>query len=80
LSGVLTVSANGFFLVGGSANFVCKSVKGLFSFENSQEIVADLKKMGYKAMAVKNGHIVGGYCSSNEFENPDLAKEYYNSL
>jgi hypothetical protein len=69
-----------FFLVGGSANFVCKSVKGVFSFENGQKEVDELVRMGYKAMAVKNGHIVGGYCSFNEFENAEMAREYYNSL
>jgi len=69
-----------FFLVGGSANFVCSSVKGLFSFESAQAEVLALKKMGYKAMAVKNGNVVGGYCSYNEFQTAEQATEYYRSV
>jgi hypothetical protein len=66
-----------FYLVGGSSNFICKSVVGKFSYEQAQSEVAELKKMGYKAMAVKNGHIVGGYCSFTDFESQKLAVEYY---
>ena len=69
-----------FYLVGGSSNFVCKSVVGKFDFENAEKQVNDLNNMGYKAMSVKNGHIVGGYCSFSEFESHKLATEYYNSL
>jgi hypothetical protein len=69
-----------FFLVGGSANFVCKSVKGIFSFENAQKEVDELVRMGYKAMAVKNGQVIGGYCSYSDFETAEKAMEYYSSL
>lgn len=69
-----------FYLVGGSSNFVCKSVVGKFSFESSQKEVYELQKMGYKAMAVKNGHIVGGYCSFSDFESIELAVSYYKSI
>jgi hypothetical protein len=69
-----------FYLVGGSANFVCKSLVGKFSFEDAQKEVAQLEKMGYKSMAVKNGHVIGGYCSYTDFANTQLAKEYYVSL
>ena len=69
-----------FYLVGGSSNFVCKSVVGKFDFANAEKQVADLNKMGYKAMSVKNGHVIGGYCSFNEFETQELATEYYNNL
>lgn len=69
-----------FYLVGGSTNFVCQSLVGRFSFEDAQKEVANLNKMGYKAMAVKNGHIIGGYCSYSDFANTQLAKEYYAAL
>lgn len=69
-----------FYLIGGSANFVCKSLVGKFSFEDAQKEVVQLQKMGYKAMAVKNGHVIGGYCSYTDFANTELAKEYYDSL
>jgi hypothetical protein len=69
-----------FYLVGGSTNFVCKSLVGKFSFEDAQKEVAELQKMGYKAMAVKNGHVIGGYCSYTDFANTELAKEYYATL
>ena len=69
-----------FYLLGGSSNFVCKSVVGKFEFETAEMHVAELNKMGYKAMSVKNGHVIGGYCSFDEFETPTLAAEYYNSL
>ena len=69
-----------FYLVGGSSNFVPKSVTGRHSFEDAQKKVAELKQMGYKAMSVKNGHIIGGYCSYADFDNQDDAKKYYASL
>lgn len=69
-----------FYLVGGSSNFICKSIIGKFDFSNAEIQVAELRKMGYKAMSVKNGHAIGGYCSFNEFETKELALEYYNSL
>jgi hypothetical protein len=69
-----------FYLVGGFANFVCKSVNGIFSFENAQKEVSELERMGYKSMAVKNGHMIGGYCSFSDFEDASKAKEYYQSL
>lgn len=69
-----------FYLVGGSANFVCQSMIGKFSWEKAQEEVADIKKMGYKAMAVKDGHIIGGYCSYTDFSSKEEAAEYYHSV
>jgi hypothetical protein len=69
-----------FYLVGGSSNFVCKSVVGKFSFEQANKEVASLEKMGYKAMAVKNGHVIGGYCSFSDFQTTEQAQEYYRSL
>ncbi len=69
-----------FYLVGGNSNFVCKSIIGLFDFENAKKEVDALVKMGYKAMCVKNGHIVGGYNSYTDFESIDDAKMYYSNL
>lgn len=69
-----------FYLVGGYSNFVCKSIVGKFSFDNAKKEVEELNKMGYKSMYVKDGHIVGGYCSHSDFEDPQQAKEYFVSL
>jgi hypothetical protein len=69
-----------FYLVGGHSNFVCKSLVGKFSFDNAKKEVSKLEKMGYKAMCVKNGHVIGGYCSYTDFDNPKLAKDYYDTL
>lgn len=69
-----------FYLSGGYANFVCKSVYGQFSFENAQNKVAELQKMGFKSIAVKDGHIVGGFLSFSDFQSESEAKEYYDSL
>jgi hypothetical protein len=69
-----------FYLVGGSSNFVCQSLFGKFSFEQANKEVDSLKRMGYKAMAVKNGHVIGGYCSFTDFENTTIAKEYFFSI
>lgn len=69
-----------FYLVGGSSNFVCKSLFSKYSWEKAQEEVESLEKMGYKAMAVKNGHIIGGYCSHSDFTSKEEAKKYYESL
>ena len=69
-----------FYLVGGYANFVCNSVKGKFSWEEAKKKVASLENMGYKSMAVQNGHIVGGYLSHTDFESTEKAQEYYRSL
>jgi hypothetical protein len=77
---LVMVSFSVFYLVGGSANFVCKSVVGGFSFEDAQKEVAELQRMGYKSMAVKDGHVVGGYSSYSDFATAELAKEYYQSL
>jgi hypothetical protein len=69
-----------FYLVGGSTNFVCKSLVSKFSFEQAKKEVAELERMGYKSMSVKNGHIIGGYSSYNEFNNSLEAELYYKSL
>lgn len=69
-----------FYLVGGSSNFVCRSILGKFNWEDAKKEVAKIQKMGYKAMAIKNGHIIGGYCSYTDFESPQDAKNYYSSL
>ena len=69
-----------FYLSGGYANFVCKSVYGQFSFENAQKKVIELQKMGFKSMVVKDGHIVGGFLSFSDFQNEFEAKEYYYSI
>jgi len=69
-----------FYLVGGSANFVCKALYGKFPFNKATEEVESLKKSGYKAMAVKNGHLIGGYCSFSDFTTKEQAQEYYKSI
>jgi hypothetical protein len=69
-----------FFLTGGSSNFVCKSLFSKYSFEDAQIKVEELRKMGYKSMAVKNGHVIGGYCSYSDFDSKEQALDYYNSL
>lgn len=69
-----------FYLVGGSTNFVCRSVTGRHLWETALKEVNILQNMGYKAMSVKNGHIIGGYCSATDFDMIESAKEYYNSL
>jgi len=69
-----------FYLIGGSSNFVCKSVTGRFTWEQSQVKVNELISMGYKSMAVRNGHIVGGYCSYTDFNTKEQSLAYYNSL
>lgn len=69
-----------FYLIGGSSNFVNNKIQGRFTWDVAQNHVADLERMGYKAMAVKNGHIIGGYCSACEFETQHKAKEYYDTL
>lgn len=66
-----------FYLTGGSTNFVCQSVVGIMPYEKAQKEVAELQKMGYKAMSVKDGHIVGGYCSYSDFDTVDAAQKYY---
>ena len=77
---MLSNSYSVFYLVGGSSNFVCKSIVGKFSWEKSTEEVESLKKLGYKAMSVKNGHIVGGYCSFTDFDDSLSRKSYYDNL
>ena len=69
-----------FYLVGGSTNFVCQSLYGVFSFENAQKEVTALEKAGYKAISVKDGKTVGGYCSYTDFDNENDALKYYLSL
>ena len=69
-----------FYLVGGSVNFVCKSLVGKFTWDAAKSEVESLNRMGYKAMAVKDGHIVGGYQSFSDFDSPEAAKEYYTNL
>ena len=69
-----------FYLVGGSTNFVCHSLIGKHSWELATKEVNTLQTMGYKSMAVKNGHIIGGYCSYSDFDTIEKAKEYYNTL
>lgn len=69
-----------FYLVGGSSNFVCKKVFGRFDFDDAGKNVNDLKRMGYKSMSVKDGHIIGGYCSYNEFSSQEEASNYFNSI
>lgn len=67
-----------FYLVGGSTNFICKSLFGKYSFVDAQKEVDQLKNSGYKSMCVKDGSF--GYHSYTDFETETLAKEYYNSL
>lgn len=31
-------------------------------------------------MAVKDGKTIGGYCSFTDFDTPELAKAYYDTL
>lgn len=69
-----------FYLVGGSTNFICKSIKGIFTWDEAKKEVEELQRMGYKAMAVKDGNIVGGYCSYTDFDSTDQAKEYYSNI
>lgn len=69
-----------FYLTGGSKNFVCKKVFGRFDWQQAKKEVESMQKMGYKAMAVKNGHIIGGYCSYADFDTPEEAEEYYKGL
>jgi len=71
-----------FYLVGGSSNFVCKSMNVRFATrQEAENEVSDIKKMGYThAMAVKNGHIIGGYCSFSDFDSKEEAQKYYRSL
>ena len=71
-----------FYLVGGSSNFVCKSMNVRFATrQEAENEVAAIKKMGYNhAMTVKNGHVIGGYCSFSDFDTPELALKYYQSL
>jgi len=69
-----------FYLVGGSSNFVCKALYSRYTWEQAQKEVQEIRTAGYTAMAVKNGHVLGGYCSYSDFETPEKATEYYRSL
>jgi len=69
-----------FWLVGGSANFRCKSLSPRYTWEQAKKEVNELQKAGYKAMAVKQGHIIGGYNDYSDFSTPEKAAEYYRSL
>jgi len=69
-----------FYLTGGSKNFVSKKVFGEFDWEQAKKEVESLQNMGYKAMAVKNGHIIGGYCSYSDFDTPEESEDYYRGL
>jgi len=69
-----------FYLTGGSSNFVSNKIQGRFTYEVAQTHLRDLQRAGYKAMAVKNGHVIGGYCSACEFDTQKEAQDYYNSL
>jgi hypothetical protein len=69
-----------FYLIGGSTNFVCNKIQGRFNDKQSQIEVAELERMGYKAMAVKSGDVVGGYSSFTDFDSTEDAVKYYRSL
>ena len=69
-----------FYLVGGYSNFVCQAVVGRHTLEIANGKVAEINRMGYKAMAVKDGHLVGGYCSHTDFATKEEAKAYYYSV
>jgi len=69
-----------FYLIGGSSNFVCRAMFGVYSFEVASGHVDDLIRQGYKAMSVKNGEVIGGYCSFTEFRTKEEAVLYYESL
>lgn len=69
-----------YYLVNGWSNFTCRSITGQFTFEQAEKEVENLKKQGFKSASVKNGKIIGGLCSSDDFETDEQRKNYWDSL
>lgn len=69
------------YLVGGSSNFTAKSCVTKYADRNDPKLlqeVAEIRNMGYLAMAAKVG--IGGFCSFNEFETKEKRADYYSQV
>ena len=65
-----------FYLVGGHANFVQRQALGKFNREDAAQKVAELQRMGYKAIASQGE----GLKSFNEFTSSEEARQYFQAM
>ena len=68
-----------FYLHGGNLNFVCHEVIGRMTLEEANAKVADIRRWYMPALAVKNGHQLGGFESHTDFETNEEKKAYFDS-